>query len=123
MGPLRPLVGAPAVYLLALDAAAITVVWLVARARGPGRWAPIGLRVLAVAGLVVPGFTIFDWYRDLAAAREWARDLPAASEPVVERFAASSATLLSLGFLVLVAGVYLARRLPAGRAASDGESR
>lgn len=122
MEPIRPFLHAPAIYLLALDAAAILVLWLVARGRTRATWEPVGLRILAVAGLVIPGFTVFDWYRDLAEAREWARDLPTRSEPIVERFAASSVALLSLGFLVLIAGIYLARRLPAGRPASDGES-
>lgn len=122
MGPLGPLLHAPAVYLLALDAALILVVWLVARFRGPGAWAAITLRVLAVVGLVIPGFTVFDWYRDLDHAREWARELPLHGEPIVERFAVSSVTLITLGFFVLVAGVYLARRLPARRTPSDGES-
>lgn len=119
---LRPLFDAPAVWLLALDSLAILVVWLVARAGRADRWGAIVIRILAVVGLVIPGFTIFGWYRDLAEAREWARDLPIRTELVVERFAVNSVGLLTLGFLVLVAGIYLARRLPGTPRPSDGDS-
>lgn len=121
MDPLRPLLDAPAVWLLALDALAILVVWLVARAARTAPWDAIVLRVLAALGLVIPGFTIFDWYRDLAETREWAQELPIHAESVVEKFGVNSVTLLTLGFLVLIAGIYLARRLPGGSRPSDGE--
>lgn len=121
MDSLRPLLEAPAVWLLALVALAILVVWLVARAGHADRWGAIVLRVLAVTGLIVPGFTVFDWYRDLAEARDWARELPLHAEPVIERFAINSVTLMTLGFLILIAGIYLARRLPGGSHPS-GES-
>lgn len=114
MDRLRPLLEAPAIWLLVLDALAILVVWLVARAGRANRWGAIVLRVLAVLGLIVPGFTVFDWYRDLAEARDWARELPVHAEPVIERFAINSVTLMTFGFLILIAGIYLARRLPAG---------
>lgn len=120
MDRLRPLLEAPAIWLLALVALAILVVWLVARAGRADRWGAIVLRVLAVLGLIVPGFTVFDWYRDLAEARDWARELPVHAEPVVERFAINSVTLMTLGFLILIAGIYLARRLP-GESQSSGE--
>lgn len=110
-------------WLLALDALAILAVWLVARVGRAGRWGGIVLRILAVLGLVIPGFTIFGWYRDLAEAREWARDLAIHTEPVIERFGVNSVSLMTLGFLVLVAGIYLARRIPQSPRPSDGESR
>lgn len=121
MDRLRPLLEAPAIWLLALDALAILVVWLVARAGRADRWGAIALRVLAVLGLIIPGFTVFDWYRDLAEARDWARELPIHTEPVIERFAINSVALMTLGFLILIAGIYLARRLPEGSHPS-GES-
>ncbi|MBW3660726.1 MAG: hypothetical protein KY397_03730 [Gemmatimonadetes bacterium] len=122
MTRLWPLFEAPAVWLLALDALAILAVWVVARAGRAERWGGVVLRVLAALGLVIPGFTVFDWYRDLAEAREWARELPIRTESIMERFAVSSVALVSLGFLILVAGIYLARRLPESRSPSDGES-
>lgn len=118
---LRPFLDAPAIWLLALDALAILVVWLVARAGRADRWGAIALRVLAVFGLIVPGFTVFDWYRDLAEARDWARELPIHAEPVIERFAINSVALMTVGFLILIAGIYLARRLPGGSHPSDEE--
>ncbi|MDX1660654.1 MAG: hypothetical protein R3326_02590 [Gemmatimonadota bacterium] len=121
MERLRPLFEAPAVWLLALDALAIFAIWLLARAGRADRWGAIVLRVLATLGLIIPGFTIFGWYRDLAETRGWASELPIHTEPVVERFGVNSVTLLTLGFLVLVAGIYLARRLPGAPPPSDGE--
>lgn len=94
-------------------ALAILLVWLVGRAGRAPRASRIVLRVLAVLGLVVPGWTVFGWYRDLAEAREWASDLPIRTEPILREFVLQGVALLSLGFLVLVAGIYLARRLPA----------
>ena len=122
MDRLRPLFEAPAVWLLALDALGILVVWLLARVGRAAPWDKIVLRVLAALGLIIPGFTVFDWYRDLAEAREWAHDVPVHTEQVVEQFAVNSVTLLTLGFLVLVAGIYLARRLPKDPHPSDGDT-
>ena len=71
---------------------------------------------------MIPGWTILGWYGDLAKAREWARTLSIREAPIVDRFVASSVTLLSLGFLVLVGGIYLARRLPRPAPARDPEA-
>jgi len=73
-------------------------------------WAPLALRILAVIGLVLPGWAIFDWYRDLQRAREITRSIPIDTASIAERFAVNAAALLSLGFFILVAGIYLARR-------------
>lgn len=121
---LDPLLAAPALWLLGLDALAILVVWFVARRADAAPWGGVTLRILAALGLVVPGWTVFGWYRDLSRAREWARDVPIRTEPIVEGFVVNSVTLISLGFVVLVGGIYLARRLPGpetGAPASEAE--
>ena len=112
-----PLLDAPVLRVMALLALTIVVVYVVATAlsqRGAvPAWPALVLRVLAVLGLVLPGWAIFDWYRDLQRARELTRPLPVETGPIAERFVINSAALLSLGFLILVGGIYLARR--AGR--------
>lgn len=96
-------------------ALAMLVVYAYGRSR-PSPLPPLLMRILAAAGIVVPGMTIVDWLRQLQRAREWARDLPIRGEPIAELLLVRSAALLSAGFLILVGGVYLARRLPqAGR--------
>lgn len=106
-----PLLAAPALWLLGIDALAILAVWLVARDGRAGRWGGVALRVLAAAGLLVPGWTVLGWYRDLTAASEWARDTPIRTDPIVEGFIVNSVALMTLGFVVLVGGIYLARGL------------
>lgn len=112
-----PLLDAPVLRVMALLALTIVVVYVVATAlarRGAvPAWPALVLRVLAVLGLVLPGWAIFDWYRYLQRARELTRPLPVETGPIAERFVINSAALLSLGFLILVGGIYLARR--AGR--------
>lgn len=109
-----PLLHAPALRVLALLALAILAVYAyaaLARRRGwAAAWAPIVLRVLAVLGVVLPGWAILDWYGDLSRARELTRAIPIDTGPIAERFVINAAALLSLGFLLLVAGIYLARR-------------
>jgi hypothetical protein len=114
-----PLLDAPVLRWMALLALAIVLVYVVATAvtrRGATpRWSPLVLRVLAVLGLVVPGWAIFGWYRDLARARELTRSIPVEIGPIADRFVINSAALLSLGFLLLVIGIYLARRVGRSR--------
>lgn len=108
---LGPLVNSEALVWLAVVAAAILVVYAVARRRSlPG--AAVALRVLAVAGLVIPAWTLVAWYRELAKAREVATRLAVQADPVAERVILNGAALLCLGFFVLVSGIWLARRLP-----------
>lgn len=82
--------------------------------RAPGPWGGLTLRLLAVLGILVPVWTVLAWYGELARAREWARDLPIRTGPVLERFLLNSVALFTFGFMVLVCGIYLARRLPKG---------
>jgi hypothetical protein len=110
-----PLLGAPVLWLLALVALAILGVHgaAVRAARRGDRvplWMPTALRILAVLGLVLPGWAIFRWYVDLRQAQELTRSLPIDTAQIGERFVANSVALLSLGFLILVTGIYLARR-------------
>lgn len=108
---LDPVFRAPALWFLGLDALAILAVYVAAReGRGP-RWGAIVLRVFAALGLLVPGWTVLGWYGELSAAREWARDVPLRTEPIVGQFVTASVTLVSLGFLVLIGGIFLARRV------------
>lgn len=91
------------------------------------RWrlprAPLVLRILAVLGLVLPGWRILAWYRQLRRVREWADDLPLTRDVVAETFLTNSVALLTLGFLVMVAGIYLARRVPASIQTGGAERR
>lgn len=120
MGPLDPLFSAPALWFLGIDALAILALYAVAsRARRPTRREALALRILAVLGLVVPVWTVLGWYRELDRAREWARDLPVHTEPILERFLTQSVALVTLGFLLLIAGIHLARRLPGGTTTGD----
>lgn len=113
-GNLAPLLNAPVLWVLAVVALAILVVHAAAArlARGGASppWAPLVLRILAVLGLVIPGWAIFGWYRDLRRAREITRSIPIDTAQIAERFVVNSVALLSLGFFILVAGIYLARR-------------
>lgn len=114
-GNFEPLLGAPVLWVLGGIALAILAVYSIAarRVRHGGSaqpWAPLALRILAVMALVLPGWAIFDWYRDLQRAREITRAIPIDTAPVAERFVVNGVALLSLGFLILVAGIYLARR-------------
>ena len=108
---LAPLIHATAFWALAAVAAAMLVVYaLGARGRLPG--AALALRVLAVAGLVIPAWTLVVWYQDLSAAREVATRMAIRAEPIVERAVVNGIALLCLGFFVLVSGIWLARRVP-----------
>lgn len=113
-GNLAPLLNAPVLWILAIVALAILVVHAAAmRLARDGlqpRWAPLVLRILAVLGIVIPGWAIFGWYRDLQRARELTRSIAIDTAPIAERFVVNSVALLSLGFFILVAGIYLARR-------------
>ena len=122
MQSLDPLFSAPALWFLGIDALAILAVYAAAaRGHRSAQWGGMALRILAVLGLVVPAWTVLSWYRDLQAAREWARDLPVRTAPIIDAFATNSVALITLGFLVLVAGIYLARRLPDARPTGDPE--
>ena len=109
-----PLLNAPVVPVLSLLALAMLAVYAIAaRARRGGSratWAPLVLRVLAVLGLVLPGWAIFGWYEELARARELTRSIPIETAPIAQQFVVNSLALLSFGFLLLVSGIYLARR-------------
>lgn len=107
---LAPLIQSPALLALAVVAAAMLVAYaLGTRGRLPG--AGIALRLLAVAGLVIPAWTLVDWYQDLARARDLASRMALQADPVLERVVLNGATLLCLGFFVMVSGIWLARRL------------
>lgn len=102
---------------MAVLALAMVVVYgWTALARGGGGtavWAPIALRVLAVLGFILPGWAILEWYGDLSRARELTHTIQIDTGPIAERFVVNAAALLSLGFLLLVAGIFLARRVGA----------
>ncbi|MGH7571267.1 MAG: hypothetical protein ACREMK_05430 [Gemmatimonadota bacterium] len=115
---LAPLVNAAALPLLVAIALAMGGVYAIGL-RVAGAWPPTLLRVLAVAGFVIPGWTVFRWYEGMTRVRDAAAGLPIDPEPVAARFIASSAVLLAAGFCLLVAGVYLARRLPGGRVGEE----
>lgn len=106
------LTGTPALSLIGLIALAILAIWALARRRGLG-WAPTAVRILASAGLVVPGWTILTWYGELSRAREWADRLnaPASTEPIAREFLVNSAAILTLGFALLVVGISVAHLL------------
>ena len=108
---LAPMVHSSAFLALAAVAATILAVYAVgSRGRFPG--AATLLRVLAVIGLVIPAWTLVAWYQELSRAREVATGMAIRAEPIVERVVVNGAALLCLGFLVLVGGIWLARRLP-----------
>ncbi|MFN2383463.1 MAG: hypothetical protein ABR559_04270 [Gemmatimonadota bacterium] len=111
-GRLSPLFDAPALWMLGGLALLILAVYNLGR-DGRAGWAPVVLRVLAVLGLIIPGWTIRLWYQELARAREWSQQLPIETQPIADRFLVNSTALLTLGFFILVGGIYLARR--AGR--------
>lgn len=92
-------------------ALAMMVVYALARGRS-SVWPATLLRVLAVAGIVVPGMTIIDWYDRLRRANELTQGLPVQTEPIVDIVIVNSAILLSAGFLLLISGIFLARWLP-----------
>ena len=105
-----PLLHSSSFGVLAGIAAAILLVYAVAaRRRFPG--AGLVLRVLSIAALVVPAWTLFDWYQDLSRAREVAARMAIEAEPIVERATVNGAALLCLGFFVMVCGIWLARRI------------
>jgi hypothetical protein len=107
---LAPLLHSSALWALAGTAAAILVVYAIAsrrRVKGAG----LALRILAIAALVIPARTLYVWYRDLSRAQEVAARMAIEAEPIVERAAVNGAALLCLGFLVMVGGIWLARRV------------
>ena len=112
-----PLLDAPILRVMALLALTIVLVYAVAMALARHgvvlTWPALVLRLLAILGIVLPGWAISVWYRDLGRARELTRPFPVETGPIAERFVINSAALISLGFLILVGGIYLARR--AGR--------
>ncbi len=110
-GRFAPLLDAPAMTALALIAVGMLWVYVVARRKGV-RWGPMAMRVLAVLGFLIPCWTVVDWWRSLSQARDWAQDLGLHSEAIAQRVMANSAAVLALGFVVLVSGIFLARRLP-----------
>jgi hypothetical protein len=106
-----PLPHSSAFLALAGDAAAILVVYAIAVRRRPAG-AALVLRVRSIAALVIPAWTLLAWYRDLSRAREVAARMAIQAEPIVERAAVNGAALVCLGFLVMVGGIWLARRIP-----------
>ena len=110
---LTPLLNSPVVPMVAAITLAMVALFLAAR-RGRFPWAGFVLRLLAVAGFAIPGWTIYRWTRSLAGARDAAESLPIDPKPVVESFVASVGVLLAAGFALLVGGVHLARKLSAG---------
>lgn len=111
---LTPLLNSGALPLVASILLAMAIVYAVGRRAVSAPWPAILLRVLAVAGFVVPGWTVYRWYEGLTRARDAVPGLPIDTQPVMQRFIASSAALMAVGFTLLVAGIYLARRLPRG---------
>lgn len=113
LGPLLDSFAAPAVAGIALAMAGIYA----AGRRGRAPRAGLALRLLAVAGFVLPGWTVVRWFRSLTGMRDQAASLPIDPQPVTESFVASSSVLLAAGFALLVGGVHLARKLGAEGAA------
>ena len=106
-----PLAHSSAFWALTAVAVALLVVYAIgSRRRLPGT--ALALRVLAIAALVIPAWTIVSWYRDLARAREVATRMAIQTEPIVDRAVVNGAALLCLGFLVMIGGIWLARRVP-----------
>jgi hypothetical protein len=105
-----PLLHSTAFWSLAGVAAAILAVYaLGARRRLPG--AAHVLRILSIAALVIPAWALFDWYQDLSRARDVAARMSIRAEPILERAAVNGGALLCLGFLVMIGGIWLARRI------------
>jgi len=114
-GRLAPLLNSPVAPALAAILLAMVALFLIAR-QGRIAWAGLALRLLAVAGFVLPGWTAYRWYRSLAGARDAAASLPVDTGPVIESFVASTAALLVAGFALLLGGIHLARKVrPMGR--------
>ena len=111
MSFLEPLVKATAPAMMGAIALAMMAVYILGRGRS-SVWPATVLRVLAVAGIVVPGMTIIGWYEQLRRTSELTEALPIRTAPVVDMVIINSAILLSGGFLLLIGGVYLARQLP-----------
>jgi hypothetical protein len=115
-----PFFHAPVLRIMAGLGLAIVILFAVAtlaRRRGTATsWAPTLLRVLAVLGLVLPVWAIIGWYHDLSRARELTRGMPISTQVIAERFVINAAALTSVGFLLLVTGIYLARRVGRSRA-------
>jgi hypothetical protein len=111
-GRLTPLLQSPVAPVVGAIALAMVAIYLGAR-RGRHPWAGLALRLLAVAGFVIPGWTIYRWSRSLAGLRDAAGSLPVDPEPVVETFVTSIGVLLAAGFALLVGGIHLARKLSA----------
>lgn len=106
-----PLAHSSAFYALAVVAAAMLALYVIASRRHvPG--AAVVLRLLSVAALVIPAWTLMAWYRDLSMAREAATRMAIRAEPVIERAAVNGVALVCLGFLVMIGGIWLARRTP-----------
>ncbi len=105
-----PLLHSTAFLALAGVAAVILVVYAIgAKRRLAG--AGLVLRVLSIAALVIPAWALYRWYQDLSKAREVAARMSIQAEPIVERAAINGAALVCLGFLVMVGGIWLARRV------------
>jgi hypothetical protein len=108
--PFAPLLHSSAFLALGAVAVAILVVYAIAARRGlPG--AAHVLRILSIAALVIPAWTLFDWYQSLSRARDVAERVSIEAEPIVQRAAVNGAALLCLGFFVMICGIWLARRL------------
>ena len=105
-----PLLHSSAFLALAGITVAILVVYAIA-ARRRLAGAGLMLRVLSIAALVIPAWALFDWYQDLSRARDIAERMAIQAEPIVERAAVNGAALVCLGFLVMVGGIWLARRV------------
>lgn len=112
-GHLAPLLNHPVAPILAAITLAMVALYLGAR-RARIRYAGLALRLLAVAGFVIPGWTIYRWTRSLAGARDAAESLSVDPQPVIETFVTSIGVLMVAGFALLVGGIHLARKLPAG---------
>lgn len=108
---LEPLFAATAPAMMGGIALAMMAVYALGRGRS-SIWPATLVRILAVAGIVVPGMTIIGWYEQLRRASELAQVFPARTDPVVDMVIVNSAILLSVGFLLLIGGIFLARRLP-----------
>ena len=111
MSFLEPLLEATAPATMGAIALAMMAVYVLGRGRS-SVWPATLLRVLAVAGIVVPGMTIIGWYEQLRRTSELTEALPVRTAPVIDMVIVNSAVLLSAGFLLLIGGVYLARQLP-----------
>jgi hypothetical protein len=95
--------------LVGIAAAILALYALAVRRRFSG--AGLVLRVLSIAALVIPAWALFDWYQDLSRARDVATRMSIQAEPILERAAVNGAALVCLGFLVMVCGIWLARRV------------